>query len=188
MTLFDDATALVAIADYIGVDAGGKINAIGLGFTVAGIQPTGFTAPQYVVALVDAPASYAGEQAMLTLELRNLTDDEVVQGPGPSGQLEAVRITSQAKFERPNLPGGILGEDMPVRVQVTLGFPVGVANLVPGKTYAWKLQVDGRSRPSWRAFFHVPSAPPGPIFGGPAGPSSIPNVGSIETETPEPEG
>jgi hypothetical protein len=185
MTLFDDVSAMVAIADYVAVDAGGKVSAIGLGFTVSGIQPTGLSAPQYVLAFVDAPAKYAGDETSLTLELRNLTDDEVVKAPGPSGQLDAVRISNPARFERPVIPGIHLGADMPVRLQMTLGFPNGLP-VVPGKTYAWKLQVDGRSRQSWRAFFHVPAAPPGPIIGGPAGPADIPNIAPI-TDTPEPE-
>jgi hypothetical protein len=187
MTLFDDASVMVAIADFVGVDAGGKVNAIGLGFTVSGMQPNGFTAPQFVVAFVDAPGKYAGDQTALTLELRNLTDDEVVKAPAPSGQLEALRITNQAMFERPIVPGVALGADMPVRIQMTVGFPAGLPNLAPGKTYAWKLQMDGRSRQSWRAFFHLPSAPPGPIIGGPAGPATIPNVAPIDTDSPEPE-
>jgi hypothetical protein len=136
--------------------------------------------------LVDAPARYAGETTSLTLELRNDTDDEIVKAPSPSGQMEALRVTNQAKFERPNVPGVQLGADMPVRLQLTLGFPAGIP-ITAGKTYSWKLQVDGRSRKSWRAFFHVPAPPTGPIIGGPAGPANIDDVEPIETDTPDPE-
>jgi hypothetical protein len=185
MTIFDDASVLVAVADHVGIDAAGKANVLGLGFTVTGIQQTGLTASMYVLAFVDAPSKYAGDTIALTFELRNLTDDEVVKAPGATG-VEAVRITQQATFEKPMMSGVAFGPDMLVRVQALLGFTNGLP-LAPGKTYAWKLKIDERSRPSWRAFFHVPAPPPAPIIGGPAGPADIPNIAPVAIDIPEDE-
>lgn len=186
MTIFDDASVMVAVADYAAVDGVGKANAIGLGFTIAATQPNGFSAPQFVLAFVDVPQRYSGDTVDLTLELRNLTDDHVVQMQGPAGTVEALRVTQQATLQPPVVQGITLGRDMPIRLQINLGFPAGLP-LSQGKTYAWKLQIDGRSRASWRAVFHVPAAPAGPIYGGPAGPADIPNVEQIHPDTPEPE-
>ncbi len=186
MSVFDEATVFLAVADYMAQDSGGKINALGLGFGVSGLQPHGQTGAIFIAAFVEAPRRFIGETASITLELRNVTDDEVVTAAGPTGLPEALRITQLVKFDPPNAPGIDLGEDFPVRIQVLLGFPIGLP-LQAGKTYAWKLRIDERTRPGWQARFHVPATPPGPIIGGPAGPADIPNVTSLATEEQEAE-
>lgn len=58
MSAFEDARVLIFIADYAGVDAGGKINAIGAAFNVTGVQPQGgLTPPQHVVVVIEVPTS-----------------------------------------------------------------------------------------------------------------------------------
>lgn len=158
------------LADYIGVDAAGKVNAIGAGFVITGLQPTGTTAPQHVAVLVDVPARYAGQEFPLSLELRDADLDTVVQLPGPAGQLDAMRIQQLVKGERPVVPGAYLPDDLPVRIQLTLGFTNGLP-LTPGRKYVWRAEIAGQHRKDWSARFYVPGPPPPPVFGGPAGPA-----------------
>lgn len=173
MGIFQDAHATVILADYISIDAAGKINALGAGFTVSGVQPTGLTPPQHAAAIIDVPAKYGGQECAVSLELRNETSGSAVQLPGPSGQPEALRVSQVVKAERANIPGVYLPESMFCRVQVVIGFPNGLP-LAPGNLYAWRLAIDGQTRNGWHARFYVPGPPPPPVFGGPAGPADIP--------------
>lgn len=182
MSLFSDAHAVVLIADFIGADAAGKLNAIGAGFAISGIGPDGQTPPQHVAVMVDVPSKYAGDEYALLLELRNETTGAVVQVPSATGQLEALRMQQVVRVERPALgPAIYLPNDMTCRSQVTIGFPMGLP-LEPGNSYAWQLRIDGQHRPGWIARFHVVGPRPGLVFGGPAGPADIPDV---ETPTPD---
>jgi hypothetical protein len=176
--IFEDAHAFVLLADYIGVDAGGKINAIGAAFALTGVQQTGFTPPQYVAAIIDVPGKYAGQEFAASFELRDETAGTVVQMPGPSGQLESLRIQQVAKAERPQIPGVYLPEVMFCRVHMVLAFPNGLP-LAPACMYQWRLQIDGQYRSNWQVSFYVPGPPPPPVFGGPAGPSDLPQMPSL---------
>lgn len=167
--------AVVLLADYIAVDAAGKVNAIGTGFTVTGSN-AGVSPAQYVAALIDLPASSAGDQIPVSLELRDETTDQLVTVPdAATHRPTALRIQQLAVVQRLQLPGVHLPADLPCRVQVVLAFPGGLP-LAPGHKYAWKLEVDGTRFKGWSAHFYVAAPPPGPVIGGPAGPSSIPNI------------
>ena len=175
MGLAEDSHAQVLIADYIGTDAAGKINALGAGFVITGLQATGLTPPQYVVALIDVASEHAGREFPLLLELRDIEANVPVQVPGPTGGTEALRIQQLVKAERPQVPGIYLPENLFSRVQVSLGFPNGLP-LAPGRLYEWRLEVNGTSQPGWRARFYVAGPPPAPVFGGPIGPADIPTL------------
>jgi hypothetical protein len=172
---FEDAHVTVLLADYIGVDAGGKVNAIGAGFTITGIQPHGLTAPQHVVVLIDVPGKYAGREFAFSLELRDEDSGSVVQVAAPSGQPDTMRIQQILKGERSQAPDVYLPESMFLRIQVAMAFVNGLP-LAPGRFYSWRAQVDGQHRRDWSARFHVLGPPPPPVFGGPAGPADIPNI------------
>lgn len=175
MGLFEDSHAFVLIADYIAVDAAGKINALGVGFAIAPTAPgTGLLAPQSVAAVIDVPREYVGQDFSLSLELHDEDAGTIVQIPGQSGQLEALRVQQVLRAERPSVPGLYLPESMFSRVQVTLGFPTGLP-LAPSRMYSWRMQIEGQHRPNWRASFYVPGPPPQPVFGGPVGPASLPS-------------
>ena len=47
---------------------------------------------------------------------------------------------------------------------------------MPGTTYHWVLDLDGEARDEWSAGFYLVQPPAAPVFGGPMGPSDIPNV------------
>jgi hypothetical protein len=173
--LVEDCRATILIADYIGVDAASKINAIGAGFSITGVQTTGLTGAMHVGVLVDVPSPYLGQEFALSLELRDVDAGSVVQVPGASGQPEALRIQNIVKAERPVIPGVYLPPNMYGRVQMVMAFTNGLP-LPAGRSYDWWLQIDGQHRKGWVSRFHVAGPAPGPVIGGPAGPASIPNI------------
>jgi hypothetical protein len=175
MTLFDDARVTLLVADYVGVDAGGKLNVLGLGFTISGLQPTGATAPQAVAALVDLPSRYVGQDFALSIDLRDDTTGEIVQVQRLDGGQDALRVQQNVTVQPIAVPGLQIPREMNARVQVNLGFPGGLP-LVAGHFYSWRAEIDGNTKDVWRATFWVVGPPPGPVFGGPAGPAAIPGL------------
>ena len=176
MAIFDEAHAILLLADYIGVDAAGKLNALGAGFAMSGIQPNGLTAPMYLAAVIDLPSKYAGQELSASLELRDEETGSAVQITGPSGQQEALRIQQVVKVDRPALPGLYISERMFCRVQLNVGFQTGLL-LAPGRFYDWRLEIDGQNKKSWHASFYVLGPAPGPVFGGRVGPAELPSLG-----------
>lgn len=173
MALADDAVVQVFIADHVGIDGGGKLNALGAGFMVSGLQPTGLTSPQAIAVTIDVPSRYVGQDFTLSLELRNEANGSVVTVPGPSGSPEALRLVQLSKVERPNIPGLHLPPGVPTRVQVVTAFVNGLP-LSLGTQYTWRVEIDSQHHKGWTATFYVPGPPPGPVFGGPAQPTDIP--------------
>lgn len=172
MSIYDEARVAVLLADYVGIDGGGKANALGVGFTITSLAGA-LTAPQHVAVLIDVPAKHLGQDFALSLQLKNDTDDQIVQVASPSGQLEALRVQQVARAERPQIPNVYLPATMFGRVQIMIAFPTGI-QLAPSKFYSWQVQIDGQTKPDWQASFYVVGPPPGAIFGGPAGPATIP--------------
>jgi len=170
-----DFRGQVLIADFIAVDAAGKISAIGLGWQMCGIDPsTGMTPPQTVAVVVDVPPKWLNKDLTMVLDLRT-PDGEAVQVPGVSGKMEALRVQQLVRSLPPHVPGAYLPAGLWGRTQTVISFNNGVP-LAPGRSYYWRLEVEHQHIPSWRAHFHVIGAAPAPTFGGPAGPTSIPNI------------
>jgi hypothetical protein len=179
--LTDEISVTVLVADYVGIDAAGKLNLIGAGFLTTGLDPnTGMTPPFSLAVLIEAPPTYVATELAVTLELRDETSDSVVQMAGPTGQREALRISQLARFEKtpPLLNGMVVPDGLPTRLQFNVGFSNGLP-LKPGVLYAWRVDIDGQRRKPWAARFTVPAPPPGPVFGGPVGPSGIPNLPNV---------
>ncbi len=173
MSLHDDARVTVLLADYVAVDGSGKLTAVGAAFTIAPLQEHGHTPPLHVAVLVDVPGEAAGQEFSLGL---SLVDDhgQPVMVPGPSGQLEPLRVAQLMRAQAPVVPGMAVPTSVPCRVQMVLGFPQGLP-LEAGRTYRWAVEFDGNAKPEWGTVFHVPAPAPGPVFGGPMGPAGIPN-------------
>jgi hypothetical protein len=169
----DEARVTVLLADYIAADGSGKLTAVGAGFTLAGLQPDGTTAPMHVAVLVDVPASHVGQDFALGIGLVDEATGESVVVPGQDGRPEAMRVAQVVQAQAPSVPGMVVPAGAPGRVQLVLGFPQGLP-LPSGRSYRWAVELDGRTRPEWSTSFHVPSPTPGPVFGGPTGPTSIP--------------
>ena len=174
MTLADAAHVTVLLADYIAADTAGKLTAVGAGFSVSPLQPEGRTPPMHVAVLVDVNSEHLGQDFSLSMSLRDAEDGSPVLVDGPSGEPEAMQIAQVMRAQAPSVPGAHLPSTLPGRVQMVLGFPQGLP-LAPGRTYRFAIEIDGHARPEWSASFHVPGPPPGPVFGGPVGPASIPS-------------
>lgn len=174
MALADEAQVTLLLADYIGIDAGGKINAIGAGVQILGWQD-GKTAPHHLAVWINVPSKRVGAKFTLSIELRNMDANEVVSVPGPLGQPEAMRVQQLATVERPTIPGMHLPDSISSRIQVALNFVTGLP-LSAGHNYRWRLEIDGQHRKGWVTDFYVPEGPALPVFGGPAGSPTIPEV------------
>ena len=173
MSLHDDARVTVLLADYLAVDAGGKLTAVGAAFTLTGLQPDGQTAPQHVAVLVDVPGSQVGQDFALGIVLRDDASGQPVLLPGPDGQSQPLQIAQVVRAAPHSVPGLRVPSSVSGRVQLVLGFPQGLP-LPAGRTYRWVVELDGLSKPEWSAWFHVPEAERGPVFGGPVSPTSLP--------------
>lgn len=177
MGIFQDARVVVLLADYVAVDSAGKLTAVGAGFTMIGLEPTGLTAPMHIAVMIDVPSKYDGQEFALSLQLHDDVNDGAVQVAGAaSGLPEALRVQQVIAVTRPQANGAFyLPPSMFARVQISMGFPNGLP-LAAGGFYSWRAEVDGQHHPSWGASFHVLGPPPPPVFGGPVGPASIPSV------------
>lgn len=173
------------IADHIGMDSGGKLNALGAGFMVSGMQPTGLTSPLSIAVFIDVPSKYIGQDFTLSLELRNEATGSAVTVPGPSGTPEALRLSQIARVERPDARGVFLPPEVPARVQVVTAFPNGLP-LVLGAVYSWRVEIDSQFRKGWSTSFFVPGPPPAMVFGGPANPADIPGFTPPSGPAPTP--
>lgn len=82
MTIYDDAFVRVLLSDFANTDSAGKLNLIGGGISMMGTGPKGQTAAFSVCVTTNVPASYAGQQYALSLELYDQTRQQVVNAPG----------------------------------------------------------------------------------------------------------
>lgn len=151
------------LADYAAVDAAQKINMLGLGWQVTGLQATGYSPGHTVVVLISVPSGYVGESFALSLSLRDSTN-EIVQLPGPAGALQPFRLQQLAKVERPNVAGVHLPADLPGHIQLVLNLPQGLP-LPAGRLYRWVLEIDGNTNPQWETGFFVAGPPPPTVLG-----------------------
>lgn len=173
MGIADDALVTILVADYLAADAAGKINAIGAGFTLSGMQPNGFSAAQYVGVQVHVPSKYAGQEFALTVTLYNEDSGEIATAPGPTGEESTIRIAQVMKVPVPQAHNGVyLPPQVDATVQSVLGFPAGLP-LSLGTKYSWRVDIDGHPNPAWRSWFYVPGPPPGPVIGGPVSPTDL---------------
>lgn len=172
------ARVAVLLSDYAAVDAANKINLLGLGWAVTGADPSsGLTAPQTVVVLIDAPPDLYGEDFAVTLTLRN-ADDEPVELPGPAGAMQAMRIAQNVRVEEPvfapnlNVPRRAVWAHTQIILNLANGLPLAL-----GQPYTWTLEIDSTQDPRWAVSFFVPGPRSAPVFGGPANPATIPELG-----------
>lgn len=161
-SLEEEARAFVVLADYANTDAAGKLNLLGGGWQVTALTQTGLTIPHAVTAAIEVPERFAGVEFSVSLTLIDESGEQV-KVPGPSGNLEALRIGQVTKAERPNVPGVLLHGKVWCRVQVILNFTGGLP-LAPGQSYTWNLEISGHHDSQWCAGFYV-AAPPQAIIG-----------------------
>jgi len=178
--MFSEAHVTVFIGDYISVDHGsGKVYGLGLGFQfIPANPPANLTPPMSLGVLIDIPSKYAGQQVPVVIELRDLTLNQVVSfiPPGATSP-EALRIQQLMIVNKPAIPSVYVPDTVPARLQAAITFTNGIT-VSPGHRYAWKVEIEGQTRPGWSAEFHVLESLPPPLIGGPAGapPSDLPQV------------
>jgi len=158
----ESARVNLFLADFANVDAIGKINCLGVGWQATGIDPaTGNTAPQTVVLLVDVPPAHIGETYAMEVALYD-DANELVQVPGPIGELQALRIGQPVQVGRSVVPGVAAAGWS--HFQLVIHFAVGLP-LAPGREYTWRARIDGDTGYAWSTSFHVAAAPVGPMIG-----------------------
>ena len=188
MSIHSDAQVRLILCDFANTDAAGKLNVIGGGISFMGSGPQGQTSPFSVAVIVNVPSKYSGQQFVLSLELFDETRKQVVQAPATSGAAEALRVQQMVTLAHIQLPAHVqTPPDAEVQHVMVMNFPAGLP-LQPS-TYDWKVQIDAQSRPGWYSRFHVLGPAPGPIFGGPTGPSDITGIAqpfAAPKDEPEP--
>jgi hypothetical protein len=136
--------AHVLLADFAQSDSTGKVNALGLGWSVT-VTPT----PHHAVVVI---LRVAWDETNINhhLTLRLLTADglNAVEVPTPFGS-QPLMVEADFKVGRP--PGLAQGSsiDHSLPINVGSGLP-----LPPGR-YEWRLQVDDEHREDWRAAFTI---------------------------------
>lgn len=161
--LADKARVSIVLADYAAADAINKVNILGAGFALCGVDfQTGAIPPQTLIVFVDTPPEFYGEDYTLSVALRD-SSGEPVEISGPDGSPQPMRVAQVVRAEAPvfppgtNVPKDVVWSHAQVCLQLMNGLP-----LKPGDYYTWSVQVDATDRPEWSVSFYV-AGPPHPV-------------------------
>lgn len=160
------ARVSVLLADYAAADTGGKLNIVGGGWQMTGLQAdSGQTGPMALVITVDLPPEHYGEEFIVEYALYDELD-QLVQVPGPTGNPIPLRIGQTVVAETPASPPGqyLPEKSLWSRANFITNLPNGLA-LPAGKSYTWRVRIDGDESRMWATGFHVVGAKPGPVIG-----------------------
>lgn len=136
--------AHVLLADFAQTDASGKVNALGLGWSVT----TSPTPAQSVVVMFRVGWDETNDKHKFVLSLLNADGHHAVSAPGPFGT-QPLQVEGEFEVGRPpGLPKGS-SVDHALAVNVGPGLP-----LAPGR-YEWRLKIDDREQETWTAAFAV---------------------------------
>lgn len=137
--------AHVLLADYAQSDNAGKVNALGLGWSITSTP----TPPNHAVVVI-LRVGWDETNTEHSLVLRLLTADghNAVEVPTPFGSQP---LAIEAAFEVSRPPGLPRGStiDHSLAINIAASLP-----LTPGR-YEWRLQIDGDEHDDWRAPFTV---------------------------------
>lgn len=163
----DAARVQIFLADHAVADASNKINALGVGFQIMGLQANGFTAPCAVVVLAEFPPKFVGDDLAMELALYNDLN-ELVTAPGLMGDATTpLRFGQNVVLQKPvaSLPGVTIQQGIIwPRHQLVAAFQAGVP-LAIGRSYEWRVSIDSVTKPDWIASFVTPAPPGGLIVG-----------------------
>ena len=135
--------APVLLADFAQADANGKVNALGLGWSV-----TGTPIPNHaVVMMLKVGWDEANTPRHLTLSLLTADGAHAVDVPTPFGPQP---LQVEMDFEVGHPPGLVRGSTIDHAVAIN----VGSLSLQPGR-YEWRLEIGDEQRDNWRAPFLV---------------------------------
>jgi hypothetical protein len=156
---------IVALTDYAVADAAGKLNIVGGGWQVTGIQTqSGQTGPMALVLMIDLPPKFYGEEFAIEFALYDEAEN-LVQMPSPTGGMIPLRVGQAVTAEKPAVPGQYVPDKaLWSRTVLISNFPNGLP-LPAGGSYTWKLRIDGDNEHVWAVGFHVVGAAPGPVMG-----------------------
>lgn len=164
--LAEKARVSVLLADYASADAIGKINVLGAGFALCGIDvQTGAIPPQTLVVLIDILPEFYGEDFTLSVALRDSSGNPV-EIPGPAGAPQPMRVAQVIRAETPvfppgtNVPKDVVWAHAQLCLQLMNGLP-----LKAGDYYTWSVQLDGTDREDWAVSFYVAGPPPPVVLG-----------------------
>lgn len=136
------ASATVMIADFVNVDAAGKVNIIGGGIQSLGLNPaTALTAPFSVFVNITVSIPLFSDSAAAVEVVLVDTDGQPVTVAGPEGQ-GIMRFTQDLDFRpsgEPNIQHPPLG--FPGSSNIVLNFSGGLP-LNAGETYEWVVLLD----------------------------------------------
>lgn len=158
----DQIEASITVGDFVNVDAANKVNVIGGGIRVIGLNSeSGLSAPIGLFVQLASPLPTEGDGPAVELVLTTATGAIVKIGQGPQSQ--AVRIAQTVEFGYASpasvvIPRGAL----PASAQIVLNFPTGLP-LRAGYSYQWRLQIDHEVKATY-SFFVAGNQPP-PVFG-----------------------
>lgn len=166
---YDTVKVTLLLADYIAVDATGKLNVIGGNIQMVGYNPnTALTGPFACAALLEFPHALVQEAPAIELVLEDEAGIPVpMPNPaGPDAPPQYVRLGNAAPLSEPAFPPGVFVPKGTVgpRAQIVLYFQNGLP-LTPGRSYAFRIRVDSETRSHWALTFFVPGPMPGPVIG-----------------------
>lgn len=136
--------AHVLLADFAQADSSGKVNALGLGWSIT-TSPT----PNHAVVVI-LRVGWDETNVKHTLNLRLLTEDgsDAVEVPTPFGSQP---LMVEVEFEVGRPPGLAHGSSIhhSLAINVGPGLP-----LTPGR-YEWRLEINKNQRDDWHAAFTI---------------------------------
>lgn len=164
------ATVRLLLADYAVADPAAKINALGAGLTVMGINVTsGLTAGFSLIVQIGVPSTLYNAECSVEVLLEDsgggLVGVPLATGL-PQQSTQPIRIGQVVRFDPPRLPAPVSmpSSYLPARVQFVLNFTMGLP-LMPGQGYGWRVKLDDASRDDWVEKFVVIGPPTGPVIG-----------------------
>lgn len=135
----------VLLADSAQSDHAGKVHALGIGWT----QTTPITSPMAVIALIQFEPGEAASQFECALQLVDEEDRlvEIAISDSAKGHLNLISAIDVELKEG-------MSSDIPVTAPVVINLGPGIP-LEPGKNYAWRAVIDGKTDPAWVARFNT---------------------------------
>lgn len=135
--------AHVLLADFAQTDPNGKVNALGIGWSLTP-SPIPHMA---VIVIIKVAWTETNRPHRMTLSLLTADGTHAVMVPGPVGQIP---LQIQAEFEVGRPPGLPEGST----IDHALAVNMSALPLEPGR-YEWRLVIDDHDEDSWRAAFVV---------------------------------
>ncbi len=159
----ESAHVRIILADYAAADDKGKLNIVGGGISIIGINPqTQGTGAFSVVAIVSFAQTVIGQSPAIELQLEDAHGEIFVMPGNPPQKLRA-GVSSELKTSEIaglTVPGNAVRPKSQIVMQFMSGLP-----LKPGHTYRWRVKVDHVTRDEWTESLYVPTVAVGPTLG-----------------------